>query len=69
MNHAANAIATQSANAAPARPALSRRPRVGPAIASAVVTCALFGSVVLGMTATGEGAEQIVSQGHAAARA
>ena len=69
MNQAANAIATQSTNAASTSPALPRRQRLAPAVASAVVTCALFGSVVLGMTATGEAADQIVSQGQAAARA
>ncbi|MFL6697792.1 MAG: hypothetical protein ACJ8GJ_11535 [Vitreoscilla sp.] len=69
MNQAANTIAIQSTNAVSTSPALPRRRRLAPAIASAVVTFALFGSVVLGMTGTGEGADQIVSQGHVAARA
>ncbi len=67
MNQATRIAAAQSANAA-ARPTLPRRPRVGSAIASAVVTCALFGAVVLGMTSTGEQGAQIVAQAHAAAR-
>ena len=69
MNQAANTTAAQSTNAAATPPALPRRPRLGSAIASAVVTCALFAGVVLGMTSMGEGGEQIVAQGHVAARA
>ena len=68
MNQATQ-TAAQSTNATTTTPALPRRPRFGPAIASAVVTCALFGSVVLGMTSMGEGGEQLVAQGHVAARA
>jgi hypothetical protein len=69
MNQAANTAAVRSNNAAATPPALPRRPRLGSAIASAVVSCTLFGSVVLGMTSMGEAGEQIVAQGHAAARA
>ena len=68
MNQATQTTA-QSANATATVPALPRRPRVGAAIASAVVTCALFGSVVLGMTSMSEDGEQLVAQGHAATHA
>jgi hypothetical protein len=47
---------------------LPRRPRVGSAIASALVTGVLFGGVVLGMTSTGDDGRQLVAPA-AAARA
>ena len=68
MNQAANATATQATIAIATAPALPRRPRIGSAIASVVVTCGVFASVVLGMTATGPGTEQMLAQGHFAAR-
>jgi len=65
MNQATQAAASQSSNAVPGLP---RQTRIGAAIASAIVTCTLFGGVVLGLSATGEGAPQIVAQGHPATR-
>ena len=65
MNQAAN----NPAPTTPAhQPALPRRPRIGSAIASALVSGVLFGSVVLGMTSMGDGGRQVVAQAHAAVR-
>ena len=62
--------AVESTRPAPSEPArLPRRPRIGSAIASALVTGVLFGSVVLGMTSMGDDGRQIVAQAHGAARA
>ena len=66
MNQATDTNATQSTSAAATSPTLPRRPRLGSAIASVAVTCALFGGVVLGMTSMGEAGQQLVAQGHAA---
>ena len=68
MNQATQ-TAAQSTNATTTTPALPRRPRFGAAIASAVVTCALFGSVVLGMTSMGEAGPSFVAQASACAPA
>ncbi len=68
MNQATRTAAAQSTKAAAGRPSLPRRTRLGSAIASAVVTCALFGAVVLGMTSTDQDGTQVVAQAHAAAR-
>jgi len=65
MNQATHAIASQSSNDVPN---LARQARIGAAIASAIVTCTLFGSVVLGMSPTGGSAGQIVAQSHQSAR-
>ena len=65
MNQATHAAASQSSNAVPSLP---RQMRVGAAIASAIVTCTLFASVVLGMSPTGENAGQIVAQSCPATR-
>ena len=64
MNQAANNPATTTNR----QPALPRRPRIGSAIASALVSGVLFGSVVLGMTSMGDGGRQVVAQAHAAVR-
>ena len=57
------------ANAAHAdEPSLPRRPRAGAAIASAVVTCSLFASVVLGMTSMAPDGDQLVAQAHSVPR-
>ena len=66
MNQATDTTAAQSTKTIATPPALPRRPRLGSAIASVVVTCALFSGVVLGMTAMGQDGQQIVAQGHAA---
>jgi hypothetical protein len=50
-------------------PVLPRRSRVGSAIASALVSGVLFGSVVLGMTSMGDGGPRLVAQANAAAPA
>jgi hypothetical protein len=65
MNHATQAVAARSPNAVPTLP---RQTRIGAAIASAIVTCTLFGSVVAGLSATDEGAAQILAQSHPATR-
>lgn len=65
MNQATRDIAVQSSNAVPSLP---RQTRIGAAIASAIVTCALFGSVVAGLSATDADAGQVVAQGHPATR-
>ena len=66
MNQATDTTATQATTT---QPTLPRRPRLGSAIASVAVTCALFGGVVLGMTSMSEDGEQLVAQGHAATHA
>ena len=62
------ADAAVAASEAAATPTLPRRPRVGAAIASVTVTCALFASVVLGMTSMAQDGDQVVAQAHAVAR-
>lgn len=64
MNQATHTAANQSYSAAPS---LARKTRIGAAIASAIVTCTLFG-VVLGMSPVAENAGQIVAQSHPATR-
>jgi hypothetical protein len=51
------------------QPVLPRRSRIGSAIASAVVSGVLFGSVVLGMTSMGETGRHVVAQASASAPA
>lgn len=65
MNQATHAVASQPSNDVPH---LARQARIGAAIASAIVTCALFGSVVLGMAPTAENAGQIVARSLQATR-
>jgi hypothetical protein len=60
MTPATHAVARQSSNTA--CPSLPRQPRVGAAIASAIVSCALFASVVAGMSATGAASALTVAQ-------
>ncbi len=64
MNQAANNVAAATTR----QPALPRRPRIGSAIASALVSGVLFGSVVLGMTSMGDDGRQVIAQAHAAVR-
>ena len=66
MNQATDTNATQSTTT---QPTLPRRPRLGSAIASVAVSCALFGGVVLGMTSMGEDGQQFVAQAHATTHA
>ena len=66
MNQAARTAAAESTTPAATRqPGLPRRARLGSAIASALVTGVLFGSVVLGMTSMGDDGREIVAQAHA----
>lgn len=70
MNQATRTPAARSTNPAAIRPTLlPRRSRIGSAIASAAVTGILFGSVVMGMTTMGDGAQQIVAQARAGTHA
>ena len=69
MNQATPA-ATPGTTPAPIRETpLPRNSRTCAAIASVFVTGVLFGSVVMGMTSTGDGAPQIVAQARAGAPA
>jgi len=65
MNQATRTAAAQSAHTAPSLP---RRPRAGAAIASVTVTCALFASVVLGMTSMAPDGDPLVAQAHSVPR-
>ncbi len=67
----ANSTATTESAARPASglSGLPRRPRIGSALASVAVTVALFGSVVLGMTATDAAAAPLVARASAASAA
>ena len=70
MNQATRTVADPSTNqAAAGQPRLPRRPRIGSAIASVLVTGVLFASVVIGMTSMGGDVARIVAQAHAATRA
>ena len=70
MNQAVPTAAARSTNPAATHPTPSpRRSRIGSAIASALVTGVLFGSVVVGMTSTGGDARQIVAQARAGTHA
>ena len=70
MNQATCTAAARSTNPAATRQTpLPRRSRIGSAIASAVVTGLLFGSVAMGMTSTGDEARQIVAQATAGTHA
>ena len=62
MNRTANTRteSTQAAATTPVR--LPRGRRVGSAIASALVSGALFGAVVLGMTSMGDAGQPLVAQ-------
>ena len=66
MNQATRAAAAESTTTR--QPGLPRRPRLGSAIASALVTGVLFGSVVLGMTSLSDDGRQVVAQAHAPTR-
>jgi len=69
MTSITRTAAGQSSNAAATCPSLPRQPRIGAAIASAVVSCALLASVVLGMSSMGGDPGQTVAQSHPATRA
>ena len=70
MNQAVPTAAARSTNPAATRPTPSPcRSRIGSAIASAVVTGLLFGSVAMGMTSTDDEARQIVAQATAGTHA
>jgi len=63
MNQATRIAAARSTNPAATGPTLTpRRSRIGSAIASAMVSGILFGSVVMGMTSMADDAPQIVAQ-------
>jgi hypothetical protein len=69
MNPSTRTAATESTRPVPtASGRLPRRPRIGSAIASALVTGVLFGSVVLGMTSMGDDGRQVVAAAHAPIR-
>jgi hypothetical protein len=62
---------TRTAHTAAARHTTSpvrapRRQRLGAAVASAVVTGCVFGSIVLGMTSTGDAGPAVVAQARTA---
>jgi hypothetical protein len=67
--HTTAAVESASTGVAPEPIRMPRRQRIGSAVASAVVSGVLFGSVVLGMTAPGDDGRQIVGQSHATTRA
>lgn len=62
MNRTANTTneSTQAAATTPVR--LPRGRRIGSAVASALVSGALFGAVVLGMTSMGDAGQPLVAQ-------
>jgi hypothetical protein len=62
------ADAATAASEAAAVPSLPRRPRAGAAVASVTVTCALFASVVLGMTSMAQDGDPLVAQAHSVPR-
>jgi len=67
MTHQANAAAARQPANSPVR--APRRQRLGAAFASTVVTCLVFGGVVLGMTSTDDAGQAVVAQARAAAHA
>jgi hypothetical protein len=67
MTHAARTPAADRNAASPLR--APRRQRLGAAVASIIVTCFVFGGVVLGMTSTGDAGEAVVAQSHVSAHA
>jgi len=69
MKQATPAATPSTTPAADREATLPRSSRTCSAIASVLVTCVLFGSVVMGMTSLGDGARQIVAQAHASASA
>ena len=69
MNQATRTTTDVAGQDATRRPALPRRSRIGAAIASALVSGVLFGSVVLGMTSMGEAGPRFVAQASASAPA
>jgi hypothetical protein len=69
MNQATRTTTDVTPQQATRQPVLPRRSRIGSAIASALVSGVLFGSVVLGMTSMGETGPRLVAQASAAARA
>ena len=66
MNQPPHTATTPSTNR---QTGLPRRPRLASAIASALVTGALFAGVVLGMTSTPDAGGQLVAHAQATARA
>ena len=68
MSQATRTAAASTTPAATRQPGLPRRARLGSAIASALVTGVLFGSVVLGLTSMGDEGREIVAQAHAPTR-
>ncbi len=69
MNQATRTTSDVAGQDATRQPALPRRSRIGAAVASALVSGVLFGSVVLGMTSMGEAAPSFVAQASASAPA
>ena len=69
MNQATRTTSDVAGRDATRQPALPRRSRIGAAVASALVSGVLFGSVVLGMTSMGEAGPSFVAQASACAPA
>ena len=69
MNQATRTTSDVAGRDATRQPELPRRSRTGSAIASALVSGVLFGSVVLGMTSMGEAGPRLVAQASASAPA
>ena len=68
MNQATRTTSDVAGQDATRQPALPRRSRIGAAVASALVSGVLFGSVVLGMTSMAPDGDQLVAQAHSVPR-
>lgn len=64
MTHPANTAAARRTTSAPLR--APRRQRLGAAVACTVVTCFVFGGIVLGMTSTADTGQAVVAQARGA---